>query len=251
MVTIRCPSCGTLNHADDLSYPRCGQCHEDLVHCGDCRHYEAGACAHPQAHLLFTPDLEAAKQCPTFVSRHEKRDARIFAAMPAPLWMVLLVTIIIGALAAIAWFIDPRGRYFVGNPLELKLQIPAQVVTNQPFMIAMRITNLLPERSTRIFVEIGEEYLLDAVPGMPFPPPLRITRGPERLLLEYGPLGSHAQLPLQLPFVQRKRGVAMFVARIYAPENRLFREIRMPISAIGMSSLPSEGKEGVRDERGG
>ena len=234
MTTIRCPHCGTLNHADDFGYPRCGQCHEDLVRCGYCRHFDRDACTHPRFCERFTPDLEAAKSCPGFRSRFEAREAGVFAQLPAPLWVVFLLTLIVGCLTAAAWFIDPYGRYFFGNPLDLQANVPAVVTTNQPFTVTLRITNLLENaRSTRIYIEIGEEYVNAAIPGPAFPPPRKVTYSSNRFVLEYGPLGRGAVLPVRLQFIQHKLGEAKFVARVYAPGNHLSHEVNTTIFALG------------------
>lgn len=234
VATIRCPHCGMLNHSDDIGFPLCGQCHEDLVRCGDCRHFQAGTCTHARERARFTPDQEAAKSCPAYHSRHQERDARLFTKLPAPLWVVSLLLIILGVLASLMWFIDPYGRYFFGNPLGLSIQVPRQVALQQPFQITIRITNELNVRSTPIYVEIGEEYLQAAALEMPYPQPRRIMRSPERLLLEYPPLNAKAVLPLRLSFVPTRPGVSFFVARIYAPSSHLSYEERVPISATGV-----------------
>ena len=238
-----------VNHADDLSYPRCGQCHEDLVRCNDCRHHEGGACVHPRSQVHFTPDGEAAKSCPTFRSRHEARDSRIFTNLPAPLWVVALLMLVVGSLAVSIWFIDPFGRYFGGgNPLDLETQVPTQVVVNQEFTVTMRIRNLLNERSTPIYIEIPQEYMDVATPAMPLPRPRRITQSRERVVFEYAPLEAQAEYPLQLRFIQHKLGNATFVTRVYAPSSHLFREVRASISAVALE-LPFQGVEGEESER--
>lgn len=249
MTTIRCPHCGTLNHADDFGYPRCSQCHEDLVRCSYCRHFDGGTCTHPRAHVNFTPDLEAAKSCPAFRSRFEARDARILAQLPAPLWVVFLLTLIVGSLTAAAWFIDPYGRYFFGNPLDLRADVPAVVTINQPFTITLRITNMLDTvRSTPVYIEIGEEYVSAALAGQASPAPRKVTYSSNHYVLEYGPLGRGAVLPVRLQFIQHKLGEARFVARVYAPGNHLSHEVNTTIYAL--SGLSGEGREGDHNERG-
>lgn len=221
------------------------------MRCANCRHLEDGACAHPKSYIHFTPDGEGAKHCPTFRSRQETRDSRIFTTLPGPVWVICLLVIIVGSLAAAAWFIDPLGRYFVGNPLSLEAHIPSQVPVNQPFFITMRISNLLPVRSTRIYIEIEKEYLDAALSGMPYPQPKRIIKSDDKVLFEYGPLEPNAELPIQLPFEQTKLGSAMFVARIYSPSTHLFREIRSPISGAAtiMPVQPPAQKGDIRLRR--
>ena len=240
MTTIRCPHCGTQNHADDFGYPRCSQCHEDLVRCSYCRHFEGGACAHPRAHVHFTPDLEAAKSCPAFRSQFEVRDSRLFAQLPAPLWVVFLLTLIVGCLTAAAWFIDPYGRYFFGNPLDLRAEVPAIVTVGQPFTVTLRITNLLDKaRSTPIYIEvIGNEYQLISASNQP----RKITYNNEHVVLEYNPLGRGAMQAVRLQLVQRKLGDASFNVRVYAPANHQSHEVNTTIFALG--AIPGEGREG-------
>lgn len=240
MTTIRCPHCGTQNHADDFGYPRCSQCHEDLVRCNYCRHFEAGACTHPRAYIHFTPDLEAAKSCPAFRSQFEVRDARMLAQLPAPLWVVFLLTLVVGCLTAAAWFIDPYGRYFFGNPLDLRADVPAIVAVGKPFTVTLRITNLLDKaRSTPIMIEvIGDEYQLISASNQP----RKITYNNEHFVLEYAPLDSGAMRSIRLQLVQRKLGEARFIARVYAPGNHQSHEVNTEIFAL--ANLVDGGVEG-------
>lgn len=204
---------------------------------------------HPRAHLNFTPDLEAAKTCPVFRSRFDARDARILAQLPAPLWVVFLLTLIVGSLTAAAWFIDPNGRYFFGNPLDLQANVPSVVTVNEPFTVTLRITNLLDTtRSTPIYIEIGKEYVAAALAGQVSPSPRKVTFSSDHYVLEYPPLGRGAVLPVHLQFIQHKLGEARFAARVYAPSNHLSHEVNTTIFALGY--IPGEGREGTPNERG-
>jgi hypothetical protein len=234
------------NHADDLGYPRCGYCHEDLVRCSACRHYEDGGCHHARAYTNFTPDLEAAKTCPAFRSRNEVHAPHILANVPAPAWVSLFLLLVIVGLAGAAWFIDPLGRYFLGNPLRLDTTIPAQVTIGQPFVVNMTVTNLLDRVSTHFYLEIGKEILAIADPGMPDPPPAHISRFRDRLLHEYDPLPAGKAVKLNLPFIPRERGTATFSAKVYAPINQLRNEVNVPFTVVKDNSTitGSQKKEG-------
>ncbi|MHB0936035.1 MAG: hypothetical protein ACYDCO_04190 [Armatimonadota bacterium] len=200
------------------------------MRCSYCRHYEGGACAHPRAHVHFAPDLEAAKSCPAFRSQFEVRDSRLLAQLPAPLWVVFLLTLIVGSLTAAAWFIDPYGRYFFGNPLDLRADVPAMVTVGKPFTVTLRITNLLDKaRSTPVYIEvIGNEYQLVSASSQP----RKITYNSEHFVLEYPPLDSGAMQSIRLQMVQRKLGGARFIARVYAPANHQSHEVNTEIFAL-------------------
>ena len=219
------------NHPDDISYPRCSHCHEDLVRCPACFHYEAGGCHHPREAARFTPDGEAAKDCPSFHSRNEVRDSHLHWNIPAPGWVSALMLLILLGLAIAGWFIDPSMRYFHGNPLRLETAVPFQASLGRPFNITMRITNKLGITSTRFYLEIGEQFMSDVLSGPPSPAPLsfaRFTTGQykNRLVLEYDSLPAHGSENVLLPFIPRKKGALVFVARIYAPRNQLVGEVR-------------------------
>jgi len=239
-----------LNHADDLSYPRCGQCHEDLVRCPFCRHYEEGACAHPRARAQYTPDGEAAKQCAAYRSRHETNDPRILHNLPAPLWVLSLLALVVGMLTTAICFVDPSGWYFfgVGKSLKLEMQVPTRVIHHQEFYVTLHITNYFPGRSTPIYLEIPREYLSAATPGMPTPRPREFIQNKDHAIFTYAPLEEGEERAILLPLVQNQLGEAMFHARIYAPRNHLFQEVKMPIVAVAGHSLPEQGRD--NDARG-
>lgn len=223
------------NHPDDISYPRCSQCHDDLVRCPACRHFEAGGCLHAREAVRFTPDGEAAKACPGFRSRNEVPDSRMRWNVPAPVWVSALLLLILAGLVLAAWFIDPAGRYIFGNPLRLETVVPAQVTLAQPFNVVMRITNLLDRNSTRIYIEVGGEFLASAAPGKPVlmingePALTRIGHYHNSLLLEAESLPANGQAIVQLPFTMLKRGSSPFIARVYAPSNQLRHVVKVPI----------------------
>ena len=121
--------------------------------------------------------------------------------------------------------------------------MPQQVIVNSPFLVTMRITNPIRQPSTRIYIEIGEEFLEGALPGMPTPPPQRITHTDNRLLLEYPPLPPGANMLLQLPFIQQRAGITTFVTRVYAPSNHLRKEVRESI--LAQTAPPLTGKGGI------
>jgi len=226
--SIVCPQCGMTNHPDDITYPRCNQCNEDLVRCPACRHFEAGGCHHPREAARYTPDGEAAKSCPSFRSRNELHDSSMQWNVPAPVWVSTLLLVILVGLCIAAWFIDPTGRYFRGNPLRLETMVPSQVMLGQQFYIKMRITNLMDRNSTRLYVEVGDEFLANALPGMPAPTPARISRTKNHLLLEYDPLPKYGWMTVLLPFTPMHKGAVPFTAKIYAPSNQLRQIVNTP-----------------------
>jgi len=241
MQTIRCPQCGLTNYPDDITYPRCGQCHEDLLRCTSCRHHEASGCHHARGQALYTPDQEAAKKCSDFRSRYEVRRPRMLWTIPAPVWVSMLLLAVIIGLGAAAWFIDPIGRYLHGNPIWPETVVPKQVTVGEPFYVTMRVRNLLNQTSTRIYIEIDKQFLAMADPIMPLPQPSPeyISRDSNRLVLQYQPLPAYGEMRLRLPFVPRASGTAPFIARIYAPSNQLRQEVSVPISVIAAQSEQS------------
>ena len=240
MVTIRCPQCGMQNHPDDIGFPRCGQCHEDLVRCPDCKSFEEQRCAHPQMQARFTADGEAAKTCPAFASRYAERDSRFIANLPAPLWVSFSLLLVILGLSLLAWGIDPAGRYFFGDRLQLSLAVPAKVPVNTPFQVRLRVTNPLDQPSTRLYIEIGEEFLANATAGEPTPRPEHIVRlrSQHRELLGYDPLPADGQRDFLLPFMLLQQRNTPLVVRLYSPINHLCKEVHTTIAA---QELPATG----------
>lgn len=229
MRMIRCPHCGMLNRSDDIAYPRCGQCHEDLVRCASCRQYHDTDCRHAHGLSHFHADGEGAKECPYFDSRHTVREPNMLWTVPAPVWISAMLFLLVCVLFAAAWFVDPAARYFLGNPLRLETSVPAQVTVGDPFQVTMRVRNLADRASTRIYLEIGEEFLAHATYSQPNPAPRRISSYRGRLLFEYDPLPAHGQQVLVLPFTLEDAQTVPFVARIYAPINQLRHPVSVPI----------------------
>jgi len=234
-----------INHPDDIGFPNCGQCHEDLIRCTSCRHAEAASCRHPHGRTRFAAFApENATRCPHFRARTEERQPSWRITVPAPVWVSAMMLLILVMLGSAIWFIDPTGRVLHGNPLRLETTVPRQVIAGQPFNITMRFTNILPQVSTRIFVEVSGGFLSVAEPGMPTPPPVRYSRTGDRLVFEYQPLPSGGQRVVQLPFVARNTGTAPFVARVYAPENQLRQEVRVPIEVVQRVGVVLDHPEG-------
>lgn len=245
MLPIRCPQCGLINHADDFAFPRCGQCHDDLVRCAACTHLDGDACALHEGQRYFTPDMEGAKQCPRFTSKHAVRGTRLLLHIPAPLWMSGMLLLLFGVLLLGTWFIDPAWRYFRGNPIELNAVLPAQATVGKPGVIALRVTNKLNRVSTRLYFDIGDDFMSAVKAGMPVPEPLRVTQAEKRLLLEYGQLAPGGQMVVQLPFVPQQIGPRTFSVRIYAPSNQLQQELSAQVAI-----LPAVPETAVEVEKG-
>jgi len=233
MNAIRCPDCGQENYREDATYPYCSKCQEDLARCTACRHHEGTGCRHPRAFTRFTPDNQAAKDCPAFVSRHEVRGSRWLTQLAAPLWVSVLILLILGSLAAASWFIDPAARYFRGNPLRVETAVEQQAIAGHPFQVRMLITNVMDRPSTRLYVEIGSEFLAHADWIVPTPQPKRLELDRQRLLLEYESLPRNGQLQLLLTFIPRQEGTLNFIARVFAPSNQMRRVIAVPVQVNG------------------
>lgn len=221
-----------LNHAEDIGFPRCGQCHEDLVRCPGCRHYEDNRCTHPQAHARYTPDQEAAKACPSFRSRDEERDPRFIANLPPPLWVIFLLMVILLGLAALTWSIDPKGYYFRGFPLALETRIPKQVMVNHPFPITMRLLNRQQRTSTRVYIDVGGGTFTLAPPLLTGQLPVSITRRNGRMLLEYNGLPAGGQVVVQFSIIPLEKGALNFEANVYAPNSHLNHRVAEVIKAL-------------------
>jgi uncharacterized protein (DUF58 family) len=161
----------------------------------------------------------------------------MLAKLPAPLWVATLLLLILTGLAAATWFIDPIGRYFVGNPLRVETAVPQVVFVNEPFTVTMRLTNLINRPSSRIYLEIGDAFLRDMDWGTPSPPPERMDRYRNRLLLEFAPLPPNGQRIIQLPYTARRAPVAPFEAKIYAPSNQLHHKVLVPITVEPRSTV--------------
>lgn len=227
---IRCPECGLVNHPDDVMFPHCGQCHELLVRCSSCRHHEGSGCRHPRAYVRYTADGDAAKTCPEFHARTEVRSSRMLALLPAPLWVSALLFLILACVMLAAWFIDPLGRYFHGNPLRVETAIPREVVAGEPFTVTMRLTNLLDRPSTHIYVEIDDSFLRSVNwANQPSPHPSHIAHQRHKLILEYEPLPPGGQCLLEYPLIPRGDEIAPFSARVYSPSNQLRHTLNVPI----------------------
>ena len=236
MATIRCPHCQTQNDENNIGFPLCAQCHEDLMRCDDCVSFEGSACRHPQMHDRYTPDGEFAKKCPAFQSRYEERKSQWITVIPAPIWISFSLLLVVLGLSLLAWGIDPAGRYFFGNRLQVELTMPEQVVVNKPFQVIMRLANPLEQPSTHVYIEIGEEFLTAAIAGTPTPRPERIVhiRPQNRLMFGYDPLPPRGLQQFSLPFTVVRRGDIPLVVRIYSPISHLCKEIRTSVLAQDM-----------------
>jgi len=246
---IRCPQCGLINHTDDITFPRCGQCQEDLVRCTACEYLQGNVCTLPAGKAHFTADMNGAKFCPKFSSRYVVHGPRLFWHIPAPVWVSGLLLLIMLSLALGSWFIDPLWRIFRGNPLTLQVLIPEQVTLGKSAIVSLRVINRVNRASTRITLEIGDEFRQAVQLGNPAPPPSHIGVFNHHLLLEYDPLPAQGQLVVELPFVPRMTGAPRFGVRAYAPSNQLQQEVVAPIIILpAIHPLSSIGK-GVLHER--
>ena len=242
MNPIRCPECGLINYRDDVTFPHCGQCQEDLLHCDSCRHLQAGQCTHTRGKARYTPDGDAAKLCSVFSSSHELRGSRLMTMLPAPLWVSLLLFLILASLAIASWFIDPMRLYFRGSPLQVETAVPQEVTPGQSFVVTMRVTNLLSRPSTPYFLEISADFLQTVDWESSMPPASHVNAYHQRLFLEYEPLPPGGYRTMQLSFTPRQGEIAPFTAKLYAPSNQLRHTISAPIVIAERARFsPNEG----------
>jgi hypothetical protein len=237
---IRCPECGTLTFPDDPGFPRCSQCHEDLLRCPWCHHHNGQTCTHRHATAWYAPEGEAAKRCPFFDSRHTIRPSRIAGTLPAPVWVLGILAVIMGGLMVSIWFVDPSWMRFAGQPVRLETIMPAEAIIGKPFTVTLRMTNRWHHPTHRVTIEIGDEVLAAATPGMPTPIPTRMSYTARRLLLEYSPPATNRVWELQLPFTPQVRGRVIFSARIWAPRDQLRQLIRTEFTIREAPSRLSE-----------
>lgn len=175
--------------------------------------------------MLYTADGQAAKACPEFHSHQEQRAPRLLSSLPAPLWVSLFISMILLALLLATLFIDQKGRYFFGSPLQVDTAIPAHAIVGHPFTITMRVTNLLTDQpSSRYYLVISDEFFRIMQWDAPPPRAERLDVSHHRLFFEYEPLPPSGQRTLQFSFIPRLGGTAPFIAQIYSPSNQLLRD---------------------------
>lgn len=241
MNAIRCPQCGMLNQSDDIGFPRCGQCHEDLVRCSSCRFWEATGCRHPQEHVRYTADDDVAKRCPGFRARTDERGPRLLSTIPAPFWVSTVLFLILLILIGSTWMLDPGSPLFSkNNPITLETMIPLHVRVGEPFLVRMQLTNREHADSSRIFIEVDRLFLGNVEPLMPVPAPRHMSIEHQTLLLEYDQLPPHGTMEIVLPFVAATPGNVPFAARVYSPLNYLRQEtVSEPIIIQPASVAPA------------
>ncbi len=216
--SIKCPQCGLVNEPDDVNFPQCGGCGEELVACAACRHYVDLACDDARGAALFSPDRNSAPRCPAFHSRYEVRGSRWLRALPAPAWVAATLLIVLLGTTALIWILSPDGQLWSGREqLKMEVAMPAQMQLGVPATVEVTVRNAAGQMGSRWYLELTGSLCSNTLAemSMPMPEPASITRDREgkTFQLEYPPVKDWKKI--RLFFRPKRAGEQTLVIKLY------------------------------------
>lgn len=143
MASVSCPSCGTVNVEGQRKLARCRNCHEWLIACRYCAHYDARLmdCVHPaRPDWLRIVDATESLNCPDFTS------ILTGAAVHSRVWRVLRTATITAVLAGLGFLGVVRGYEAVIAPappvlLRASVSVPTEASRSTGFDVRIFVRN--------------------------------------------------------------------------------------------------------------
>lgn len=248
MFPIKCPQCGLVNEPDDVSFPRCSGCNEELVACASCRHYVDMHCEDPAGERLFSPDRNVAQKCPSFHSRDEVRGSRWLRALPAPVWVAITLLLLVIGITAVIWVIDPDGQLWSGREqLSIDVTVPAQMQLGVLNTVEILIKNPTHNRVSRWYLELDGSLCSNtaAEMSMPLPEPTTLKRNSEgtNYQLEFPPVKDWKQV--RLYFRPKRLGEQTLIIKLYTSglaRGRVVNARTIVVKTRGTANVPKEGR---------
>ncbi len=252
MFPIKCPQCGLVNEPDDVSFPRCGGCSEELVECAACRHYVDMACDDANGARLFSPDRNVAPRCGAFRSRYEVRGSRWLRSLPAPAWVACTLLFVLIGLTALIWLIDPDGQLWSGRErLTIHVTMPAEMKLGVQNTVEIMVRNPAKRRGARWYLELEGSLCSNTLAemSMPMPEPTSIARDNKgkSYQLEYPPVKDWKKI--RLFFRPKRTGEQTLEVKFFTSGLDRGRVVTARTIVVKITGTENAQKEGVTHER--
>ena len=212
------------------------------------------ACHDPEGARRFSPDRNAAPECPAFSSHYDVRGSRWLRALPAPAWVALALLGLLAGITAFIVFIDPDLQLVSGREkLRIQVTLPSEVALGQQFSVDARLDNDSTQWSSRWYLAMEGEFLAKGTSetSMPLPVPETITkdRMGKNLIFEYKPIAPRGWTVVRLFFTPKRAGEFPLVIKLYSPNYQHVREVEARVTVVNTHGQPIGKKEGDTHER--
>jgi hypothetical protein len=233
-----------MHTADNVRFPRCAECNEDLRQCASCRHYEAMACHDPVGARLFSLDTNAAMDCPSFASNYAV--SGWLRSLPAPGWVALSLLLLLVCVTAFIYFIEPDMQLVAGNEkLHMMVSVESLATVGRQCRMNILMRNEGRRASSRYFIVLDGSLLSVVDTNMPLPVPKSITQDEisNRLVMEYKPIAPHGWTVVRLYFTPRRQpGDYRLHVSLYSPNYKCYQEANAPVKVVNASPAPAHGR---------
>jgi len=157
MVVLRCPKCGRLCRAGVLPFPRCARCHEHLLKCRYCAHYDARLldCVspfRPEAFPIRDPDLYLACQ------HHKTTLAPALPAVRRRVWMPLIALFVLAIAAGAVIMLRLQAAPPRGPMLHARVPPMEESFVHEPLVVTLQVWNPGPGAVREIIVSLHRSY---------------------------------------------------------------------------------------------
>ena len=217
MAVLKCPKCGRLCRERVVPFPRCARCHEHLLTCRYCAHYDARMldCVspfRPEDLRIRDPDLYLA--CPhhkTTLAPPEPRAIRKRVWVPA--FGILLVAVLGVFILARRGPAPPPGP-----DLHARVVPVEEAILQEPMVIEVQIWNPGPGPVSDVIMAIDRSYQRHVNLTYVEPEPVVQRRTSKWERLWFPGLDKGETLEVYLHVMPVKQGTWQFKAEVTSPD---------------------------------
>ena len=214
MAAVRCPKCGTINYQGIGPSPRCRHCHEHLLKCRYCSHFDRRLldCGHPllrEGSHISDPDLYAGcrQHATTLRVGSGGRALALIAKPPVLTALVLAVAIAAGGYAFAHYY--QRSNEVAAPRLSMTASLhPTRAGVGQVVWIKVDIANHGRVPAEHVTLYVSRSFLANCEPMELSPPPQGTASDANWERLDFGTLGPGAGLTVRYTFEAKQSGTA-------------------------------------------
>jgi len=215
MTVLKCPKCGKLCREGLVPFPRCGQCHEQLLKCRYCAHFDAQmhdcvSTARPEDFHVSDPDRYLA--CP-----YHKTTIAWLAGQPAVrrrVWAPAFGLAALVLLAAAVWLHTRPSLPAAGSTLHARVVPVDEAYLNEPLIMHIQILNSGPAPSDEVVLGLDRSCERHIALTYVEPEPTRQARTGSKTYMWFPPLPAGALLELRLHVTPIRQGTWQFAAEV-------------------------------------
>jgi hypothetical protein len=216
MVVLKCPKCGRLCREGLVPWPRCARCHEQLLKCRYCRHYDAQLLDCTSLHRADEPpirDPDAYLACPY----HSSRLKPVEKVVRRRVWMPGIAFVVVAGLIAFA-AARIRAPSVTGPVLHARVEPIEESFLNEPLTVKLQVWNPGPGDVQQVIVSLDRSFEKHVKLDQADPTPLRQRRGRKWLRMWFGELKEGETLDLNLLVKPIRTGTWQLRADILSPD---------------------------------